>query len=102
MMLLPIYEGPKEHWQVKLESINRDGLIYLVGRLFGLLGTVSLYAPREMLESWIDSAKDTGKHLAVVRRHWRYEADPDKYIDKLIARSQAARKASKRRKKSRR
>lgn len=101
-MLLPYLEGPKECWQAEMESVNREGLIVLAGQFFEILKGMEWAISRKTLEGWIHDAKRVGKSFAAIRRHQRYTAGPDKYIDEMIARSRAAKKAARRRKKGRR
>jgi hypothetical protein len=101
-MLLPHQVGPKERWQSDLEQLNRDGLIYLVGIFIAVLKYARWIIPISDLEGWIHDAKSAGKSFAAMRRHQRYQADPDKYIDEVIRRSRAAKKSARRRKRNRR
>lgn len=101
-MLFPFVEGPKERWQHNLESLTRDGLFYLAGQLFEVLKGLNWIISRDTLEGLIVESKRAGKNFAAIRRHRQYQADPDKYIDAVIRRSRAAKKAALRRKRTRR
>jgi hypothetical protein len=99
-MLSIFCEGPKEQFQAELDSVNRHGLIYLIGRLTMLLGFVKWAMPGYDFLFEVRNAKRLGKHLAAIERRNKFELDPDGEVDKILRRRAAAKKAARRRKRT--
>jgi hypothetical protein len=99
-MLLPGYEGPKEQWHAELQSVNRFGLLCFIDSLVLHLDCITGGMKRDSLLDTVRTSKKFGKWDAGHARHMRLMENPRKFIDEQIRRSQAGKRAARRRKKA--
>jgi hypothetical protein len=100
-MLLTGYLGPKERWHAELERVNKPGLLAAIESLMLHLDVITGGMDRDSLLKLVRQSKQYGKWDVVDKRNARFMADPQKAIDESFRRSRAAKKAARRRKKSR-
>lgn len=100
-MLTLGYEGPKEQWQAELEKVNKLGLLTFIDLIVSHLDAITGGTNRDSLLKSIRLSKQYGKWDAAHNRHERYVANPKRFIDAVLRRSRAAKKAARRGKRGR-
>lgn len=87
------YLGPKDRWQVELAKVSKDGLVDLVEHFAAIFGVT-----RENMLKQCQQSRKWGRFQNGQKRMEAYRADPDKFIEQLARKSQAAKKAARQRK----
>jgi hypothetical protein len=85
--------GPKQEWEIELEKVSKSGLFWMTRSLMRWMWT----DPKELLES-AKNARRMGKRLDLTARINRLLEDPAGYTRASMRKSDAAKKAARRRK----
>jgi hypothetical protein len=93
--------GPLEQWQHELRKVSRSGLVELVEDLIFLVQGLGAHSSNGALVKTMQRAKTSGRAIDAHSGYMRLVNDP-KEIDRVIRKSNAAKKAARRRKRERR
>lgn len=97
------FHGPEPQWRHELHSASREGLAMMVRSLETTINALTGHPtdPAAMLR-FVRDAKKHGRIISLSKRLDRFDADPEGETRKWMRRQQAAKKAARARKRSKR